>query len=195
MTLCAWLRSSVPFLLALLGTSCGEPRTGPAASRTLQPKFFLGSDKVHSRFSRLIPPVLRVPSGAVIQVDTREVTDNQLSPSSKAEALLKLNYDPMHPLSGPVYVEGAEPGDVLSVTIHKIEIGTWGWAGSARGFGILKDEPRDPVLKIFTFKPGVTVTSFPDRISIPIRPLALVMGGAPPTDSILLTGPPSAHHG
>jgi len=185
----------VPLLVVLLGSACKAPPPMSVASATPQAQYFLGNDKTHSRFSRRIPPVLRVPSGAVIQVDTREVTDNQLTPSSSADALLKLNFDPMHPLTGPVYVEGAEPGDVLAVRLHRIELGAWGWAGSARGYGLLEDEPKEPYLKTFTFRPGDTVARFSEHISIPIRPFAGVMGVAPPTDSMLVTGPPRANGG
>src|SRR5215510_14399486 len=84
-----------------------------------QAQFTLTADKTHSRFSRTIPPVLRVPSGAVVALETPEVTAGQLKPTSVSADLKKLNFDPIHPLTGPIFVEGAAPGDVLAVTVHK----------------------------------------------------------------------------
>jgi acetamidase/formamidase len=63
------------------------------------------------------------------------------------------------------------------------------------GFGFLAEEFKEPYLKVFTFKPGDTLARFSDRISIPVRPFAGVMGVAPPTDSMLVTIPPRANGG
>jgi len=183
----------IAWSLMMVG-ACAPP-PAPKTTAGPAPTHFLSRDQTHNRFSRSISPVIRVPSGAVIQADTREVTDNQLTPTSTSEALRTLKFDPIHPLTGPVYVEGAEPGDVLQVKVHRIEIGDWGWAAVTPGFGFLASEFKEPFLKIFRFAPGDSLIRFNDRISIPARPFAGVMGVAPATDSMLVTIPPRGNGG
>jgi acetamidase/formamidase len=136
-----------------------------------------------------------VPSGAVIEAYTKEATDRQLTVESTSADVPAIAFDPIHPLTGPVYVEGAEPGDILAVTLHHLEVLDWGWTGVFPGFGFLADEFTEPYLKTFAIAPGDTEVAFNERITIPLRPFAGVMGVAPPTDSMLVTIPPRANGG
>ncbi len=160
-----------------------------------EPDHVLTSENTHNRWSSAIPPVLRVESGAVVEVHTKEATDGQLTIDSDASAMLTLDFDPIHALTGPIYVEGAEPGDVLAVTLHEIETGDWAWTGVVPGFGFLADVFPDPYLKTFRVSSGATEVRFNDDITIPLQPFAGVMGVAPATDSMLVTIPPRANGG
>lgn len=157
--------------------------------------FTLSADHTHNKFSRTVPPVLRVPPGAVIEVETKEATDGQLRPGSGLDDLSRVSFEPIHPLTGPVYVEGAEPGDVLAVTLHRITVGEWGWSAVVPGFGLLAGEFDAPYLKTFTFERGRKKARFTGDIEIPLRPFAGVMGVAPDTDELLSTIPPRANGG
>ena len=187
-------------LAPLLVVACtAQPRAeveGDArATPTPSPDFSLSDDQTHARFSAGIPPVLRVPDGAIVEVFTREASDGQLSVTSTADDIPAVDFDPIHPLTGPVFVEGAEPGDVLAVTLHEIEVGDWGWTGVFPGFGFLADEFTEPYLKTFALEPGARDVAFNDRIRIPLEPFAGVMGVAPATDEMLSTIPPRANGG
>ncbi len=164
------------------------------AQDTPEPQYRLTSDQTHNRFSSAIPPVLTVPSGAVIEVFTEEASDGQQLSSTAAD-VATLDFDPIHPLTGPVYVEGAEPGDVLAVTLHDIELGDYGWTAIVPGFGFLADEFTEPYLKTYAFEDGQSVARFSDGIVIPLRPFPGVMGVAPATDEMLSTIPPRANGG
>lgn len=169
---------------------------GPAVAETLpKPTYVLTAEQTHNRFSRKIPPVLRVPSGAVIQVETEEATDGQLTQSSTAEEIGKLDFGPIHPLTGPIYVEGARPGDVLAVTLREIRLGSWGWTAIVPGFGFLSDEFNESYLKTFAFEGGAKTAELGNGISIPLQPFPGVMGVAPDTDEMLSTIPPRANGG
>jgi len=109
--------------------------------------------------------------------------------------MANLDFDPIHPLTGPIYVETAEPGDVLAVTFHKIDVLGWGWAGVVPGFGFLADEFPDARLKTFSFEEGQTHVQFDDNISIPLRPFPGVIGVAPATEGELVTIPPRENGG
>ena len=158
-------------------------------------EYFLSSENTHNRFSRTIPPVLRVPSGAVIEVQTKEASDQQITPTSTAEDLAKRDMSLVHPLTGPVYVEDAEPGDILAVTLLEIETLGWGWTAARPGGGFLPDVATDPFLKIFQIDNDLGQARFTDSIWIPIEPFPGVMAVAPDTDEMLRTRPPRANGG
>ena len=158
-------------------------------------QYHLSSDQTHSKFSRNEKPVLTVKSGAVIQVFTEETTDKQLDLNSTVDDLATLKSDPIHPLTGPVYVEGAEPGDTLAVTLHEIELGDWGFAAIMPGFGLLAGEFDQPYLRTFDFSKDKKTLQFADKIQIPLNPFPGVMGVAPDTDERLSTIPPRANGG
>ncbi|MEQ9035745.1 MAG: acetamidase/formamidase family protein [Gracilimonas sp.] len=157
--------------------------------------FELSSDQTHNRWSSAIEPVLTVPSGSVIKVGTEEASDQQLDINSTLEDLANLSFDPIHPLTGPVYVENAEPGDVLKVTLHKIEMGDWGWTAIVPGFGFLADEFTDPYLKTFELGKDKKTAKFSENIEIPLKPFPGVMGVAPDTEEMLSTIPPRENGG
>lgn len=182
-------------ILFALG-ACTPPADRPQPrAQTPEPQFHLTREQTHNKWSPDILPVLRVPSGAVIEVETEEATDGQLTAASTAADIANVAFDPIHPLTGPVFVQDAQPGDVLAVTLHEIEVGDWGWAAVFPGFGFLADEFDEPWIRTWRFGRGDTVARFNDRIAIPLRPFAGVMGVAPLTDSMLSTIPPRANGG
>ncbi len=182
------------FILLLVGYTCTSPNNSNEG-KDLEPQYFLSSEKTHNKFSKSIPPVLRVPSGAVVQVETKEATDGQLSINSKSEDVQNVKFDPIHPLTGPVYVEGAEPGDILAVTLHHLEVGDWAWSGVFPGFGFLAEEFTEPYLKTFAIPDGAKEVKFSEKITIPLRPFPGVMGVAPDTNEMLSTIPPRVNGG
>lgn len=159
------------------------------------PEYTLPSTHKHNKWSRTIAPVLSVPSGAIVEAFTEEATDAQLNVNSTIDDFANVSFDPIHPLTGPIYVEEAQPGDVLAVTMHKIEVGNWGWSAIFPGFGYLADTYTEPRLKIFEIDSTDRLIHFSDKIKIPTRPFAGVMGVAPDTDSLLSTIPPRANGG
>ncbi len=185
-------RAAAALLLAITAAGCSPSDSAPPVPA---PDFTLTTDNTHNRFSAAIPPALRVPSGAVVEVFTKEASDGQFTPESGLEAFETLSFDPVHPLTGPVYVEGAEPGDRLAVDLLEIETGDWGWMAVVPGFGFLADEFTQPWLRTVRIAPGDTVARIAPGVEIPLRPFAGVMGVAPATDSMLSTIPPRANGG
>lgn len=178
-------------IVIIMGCSAKEQ----APPSVLEADYTLSSDETHNRWSSTIEPVLTVPSGSVIRVGTEEASDRQLDKNSTVEDLNNLSFDPIHPLTGPVYVEEAKPGDVLKVTLHKIEMGDWGWTAIVPGFGFLADEFTEPYLKTFELGKDKKSVRFSEGIHIPLKPFPGVMGVAPATDSMLSTIPPRANGG
>jgi len=180
---------------AILITGCTVTENIQTAT-VPEPEYFLTRDQTHNKFSRNIPPVLTVPSGAVIEAQTEEASDAQFNVNSGLDDVKNLDFDPIHPLTGPVYVEDAQPGNILAVTLHKIEVGDWGWTLVSPGFGFLADEFTEPYLKTFTLGKDLKEVRFNDKITIPLdRPFPGVMAVAPDTDEMLTTIPPRANGG
>ena len=69
----------------------------------------------HNRWHPDIPPVVRCEPGDEVILETRDAFDGQMGPSAGLDVVAAPNLDVVHPLTGPVYVEGAEPGDLLEV--------------------------------------------------------------------------------
>lgn len=163
---------------------------------TPTPDFTLGADKTHSKFSRRIEPAITVPSGSVIEVFTHEATGGQLDIDSTTADLAALDMNRIHALTGPVYVEGAEPGDVLAVELLEIEPAGWGWMAIIPGFGFLADEFEGTmVLRTFEIDLEQRSFEFAEGVRVPLAPFAGVMGVAPDTDELLSTIPPRANGG
>lgn len=155
----------------------------------------LTKDQTHNKFSNRIEPVLRVTSGAVIEAFTEDASDEQFSLNSTPESLDSLDFEPIHPLTGPVYVEGAQPGDVLKVTLHKIELGDWGWNAIVPGFGFLADTIEARYLKLYDLSKHKEEVRFDEHITLKLNPFPGVMGVAPDTSELLSTIPPRANGG
>lgn len=193
------LRPAASLICVMLLSACAASEAPPEQRQTATPSptpdHTLSADRTHARFSAAIEPVLRVQPGAVIEAFTKEASDGQLGPTATVADLATLSFDPIHPLTGPVFVEGAQPGDVLAVTLHEIEIIDFGWAAIVPGFGFLADEFPDPYVRTFAIPAGQNEVAFNERIRIPLRPFAGVMGVAPATDSMLSTIPPRANGG
>ena len=151
---------------------------------------------IHLKWSKNIPPALTVPSGTALTFALHDGLNNQITPTTTAADLGSLDFAQADPAFGPVFVEGAEPGDVLRVDILELTPAAHGWTAILPNFGLLSDEFPEPQLKLWDlstvaegyaeFKPGVRV---------PTRPFLGVMGLAPPTDGELSTIPPYAWGG
>src|SRR5439155_117701 len=75
----------------------------------------------HNRWHPDIAPILRVDPGDEVILETRDALDGQLTPDSRSSDAGSVNLNVVHPLTGPVYVNGAEPGDLLEVKILEVE--------------------------------------------------------------------------
>ena len=158
-------------------------------------QYTLTTNQTHNKFSSSIEPVLTVASGAIIEAYTKEASDGQFNLNSTLEALDSLDFEPIHPLTGPVYVKNAKPGDVLKVTLHKIELGDWGWNAILPGFGFLANTINTKYLKLYELGKDRKSVTFKEGVELPLNPFPGVMGVAPDTTALLSTIPPRANGG
>src|ERR671916_793481 len=103
----------------------------------------------HNRWHEAIEPVLEVDPGDTVVFETRDAFDGQLNGGSTESDVEQLNLNVVHPLTGPVYVKGAEPGDLLEAHLVAIEGDPWeqwGYTIEVPGFGFLREEFPDPFI-------------------------------------------------
>lgn len=135
-------------------------------------------------------PILKVPNGATVIFNTKDCFGNQITTSdTKVDAL---DWNHINPATGPVYVEGAEPGDILKVDIKKIEIEDHYTMVTGKDMGVYGDKLTGSETRVMPIKEGKV--RFSDTIEIPIRPMIGVIGVAPEEEAISC-GTPGEHGG
>lgn len=136
------------------------------------------TDRVHFTWDTRHQPLLSIDSGDTVVLWTRDVSDNQITPASTAEAITSLDWNRVYPLCGPFEVHGAEPGDTLAVEVLDIHTQGWGWTGIIPGFGLLAERFSEPYLRLFDLSNG-DVALLREDIAIPIEPFFGTMGVCP----------------
>ena len=139
---------------------------------------YFPEDQIHYVWDNELAPALTVEPGDTVVYHTREVSDGQATPDSKADVLSGLDWERLYPLAGPVAMAGAEPGDILTVEVLDLRTQGWGWSAVLPGFGLLPEDFPDAYLKIFDLING-DYTPFKDDIAIPIEPFFGTMGVSP----------------
>ena len=136
-------------------------------------------DKGHNRWHPDIPPVMRVEQGEELVMDTRDGLDMQVNPHSSAADLRSVDLNRGHALTGPIYVEGAEPGDLLEVTVLRIEPAPFGFTTILPGFGLLRGFFEEPFLVKWDIKDGYATSPDLPGVRLPDASFMGVMGVAP----------------
>jgi acetamidase/formamidase len=137
----------------------------------------LDDSSPHAFWDQSLPPRVTIKPGDTVTFETLEASAGQITPRSKSAALTTMSFEPIHPLTGPVFVKGAEPGDALAVEIVRLRHKGWGWNAVIPGFGLLADDFSKPYLHHYALTRSGCV--FRKDIVIPYEPFCGVMGVAP----------------
>lgn len=152
------------------------------------------SDKTHFKWDKSLEPALSISPGDSVVYELKDVTDGQITPSSTHEVIERMDWNRVYPLAGPLFVEGAEVGDVIEVEVLDIHTKGWGWSAIIPGFGLLEEEFNEPKLKIWDLSHG-DFTYFKEGIKIPLDPFCGTMGVAPSEADVKEVMPPGRHGG
>ena len=134
----------------------------------------------HSGWSRDFEPALRAAPGDTIHFECLDASDGQLGPESTAADIARLDFGRINPVNGPVFVEGAEPGDALKVSFRRFIPSGAGWTANIPGFGLLADQFPEPALHNWTYDPGTMAPAlYGPKARVPLKPFAGVIGVAP----------------
>lgn len=136
------------------------------------------------------PPAARVASGEQVVFETSDCFGCQLT--SEEQKVGAIDWERINPATGPLYVEGALPGDVLKVEILDISLADHATAVEMPGEGVYGHLPTKETTRIFPVKDGIL--TFNDRLTFPVEPMIGVIGVAPAEGSVL-TGTPDSHGG
>jgi acetamidase/formamidase len=141
------------------------------ASRTLH------CHRHHFHWDNQLPAALELEPGDEVELEVRDASDGQITPASTAADIGRLDFSRVNPVTGPLFVRGAEPGDALVVEVLELALGSWGWTGIIPGFGLLADEFPEPFLQLSRY--DARGIEFLPGLSLPTRPFIGTIGVAP----------------
>jgi formamidase len=133
----------------------------------------------HNRFHPDIPPLVSVDEGEEVVLITRDGVDGQLGPGTTEDDIAKMEAGAIHPLTGPVFVKGAQPGDVLEVEFLDIVPQPHAFTAIVPGLGFLRDVFTTPYLVHWQIRDGWATSPKLPRVRIPGAPFMGVSGVAP----------------
>jgi acetamidase/formamidase len=190
--------------------NAGVVLAAAVSSRAATHELKLSPANVHwGYYDARLTPVLKIASGDTVRVETMiagglerveqvGVPDADIPESLKqVEKTVKDRGPGAHPLTGPIYVEGAEPGDVLEVRILGFEfLHPFGVTGFRPGSGGLPDDFPYARFRVIRFEPAAGVAEFRPGVMLKLAPFWGSIGVAPPAViHRLSSGPPGAHAG
>ena len=138
-------------------------------------------------FDKKNPPQLRIKAGERVKIITKDCFSNQVDDNHR---LTDINWNQINPATGPIFVEGAEAGDILKVSIDSITVADQGVCAVGPGFGLIPlPEMTQKIIPIRDQQ-----LHFSDEIILPLNPMIGVIGVAPKEEPIS-TGTPAEHGG
>jgi acetamidase/formamidase len=145
----------------------------------------------HFGWDNSVAPVVRAEPGSTILFHCVDAAAGQLTPQSSVTDVTTLDFGRVNPVSGPIYVEGAEPGDALKITIDSFAPSGWGWTANIPGFGLLADQFTTPALALWTYDPSTLAPAlFGAHARVPLKPFAGTIGNAPAASGLHSVVPP-----
>lgn len=142
----------------------------------------------HFGWDNSLPPQAHAEVGDILTFDIQDASGGQLSEHSGAADVAAFDFSRTNPVNGPVYIEGAQPGDVLCVEVLDFQEGNWGWTALIPGFGLLADDFPDPWLHVSHYDRASV--AFTPEIRLPTRPFTGTIGVAPAEPGLHSVVPP-----
>jgi formamidase len=141
----------------------------------------------HNRWHPDIAPIVWCDPGEEVILETRDAFDGQMGPNISLEEVAATNLDRLHPLTGPVFVNGAEPGDLLDIEILDIEADGYGYTAQVPGFGFLRDQFPGPFKVSWDLADGWATSADLPGVRIPGAPFMGTIGLSPGHDLLAAT--------
>jgi acetamidase/formamidase len=155
----------------------------------------VGAEHTATVWDNAAAPVLEIESGETVSLECRDASGGGITAASTAADIPTMDMTKVNPVTGPVFVKGAQPGDTLVVEILELVSADWGWTAIIPGFGLLADEFPDPWLNISTVDPDAHTVRFLDDVTLPFAPFPGTIGVAPAEPGRHSVLPPSTHGG
>ena len=136
-------------------------------------------DKGHNRWHPDIPPAVEADPGEEVVLRTRDALDGQIHGGTVDADLINVDLGLVHPLTGPVYVRGAQPGDLLQINVLNIEPASFGFTSIIPGFGFLRNIYLDPFVAKWEMYGGYATSAQVPGVRIPEASFMGTIGVAP----------------
>jgi acetamidase/formamidase len=145
----------------------------------------------HLGWDNSFAPAIRIAPGESVEFDVADASGGQLGPSSTVGDVARLDFSKVNPVCGPVFIDGAQPGDVLKVTLLSFVPSGWGWTANIPGFGLLADEFKEPALHLWRYDPTTLAPALFGRWGqVPLKPFTGTIGVAPAAPGLHSIVPP-----
>jgi acetamidase/formamidase len=142
---------------------------------------------IHHQWDADLEPILAIDSGDTVHYDIKVAGEGQVWPSATYEDT-RFDFETIYNLSGPLWINGAEPGDTLQVDVLELQHGDWGWAAFLPEFGLLPDYFPHGYVRTFALKDETA--DFAPGIRIPLAPFLGTIGTHPGEPAKISPFPP-----
>jgi len=150
----------------------------------------ISREKVFFAFSPALKEIARIPQGEEVVMETHDCFEGQIQTTN--DLVDSLDWDHVNPATGPLYIEGAKPGDILRIDLLNISLGNQSSMVTLPGEGALGDVITDMETAILKLEDNHVI--FKDKVRVPMRPMIGVIGVAP-ADGKIPNGTPGPHGG
>jgi acetamidase/formamidase len=145
----------------------------------------------HHGWDRSLTPAVHIAPGESLEFEVSDASGGQLSETSTVADVTRLNFAKINPVAGPVFIDGAESGDVLKVTLLSFVPSGWGWTANIPGFGLLADEFKEPALQLWQYDSKTLAPALFGRWGkVPLKPFTGTIGVAPAEPGLHSIVPP-----
>ena len=146
----------------------------------MQSNHTIHSQHHHFGWDNANAPVQTVTPGENVTFQVVDASGGQLGPDSTVVDVAALDFGKVNPVTGPVFIDGAEPGDALKVTIESFAPSGWGWTANIPGFGLLADQFEEPALHIWRYdRASLLPAAYGPGGRVPLKPFCGTIGLAP----------------
>lgn len=134
----------------------------------------------HLGWDNSFPPVLTIAPGTTVEFECPDASGGQLVASSTVADVATMDFGRINPVTGPVFIDGAAPGDAIKVTFGGFAPSGFGWTANIPGFGLLADQFKEPALHLWSYDPhAMTPAVFSALARVPLKPFTGTIGLAP----------------
>ena len=137
-----------------------------------------------NRYHPAIKPVARAKPGDLIVVHTRDALDSNLNINSKPKDVTAIDVNLIHPMTGPIYIEGAKRGDVLAIKLINVTPNEYGYTTIIPGFGFLPDLYTEPFIANWKLNHVEAVSAEVPGVRIPMNGFMGSVGVMPGTQEV-----------
>ena len=143
-------------------------------------KHTIHNHQQHLNWDNSRPPAITVAPGDTVEFKDIDATCGQLTAKSTVDDIRTLDFARINPIAGPIYVDGAEPGDALKVTLLGFQSSGWAWTAIVPGFGLLAEDFPEPALNIWSYEKSFgTPALYSPGARVPLKPFCGTIGVAP----------------